>query len=345
MKQGILILLNAYFPETPQVSIKEHYIKSAGKLAEVIDGMPEEYNIAFKYHEARLLAMGGQVSEAIEIINDLLNKNIYLPEALWLMIQLTASDTSKDGNKLRWKLEDQLGKILPISFWGRQRDNKLEEEEIMRKGGLFSDGPDWPQVPDPTSQKLLQIARLFDQMNMHAEAANAYREAIYGTFDPPGFPQFGSETWISGETADAWFSVARHEMSIGINKWAFQALPMAVVASPDLKDKTDELLHDMLNDTKVKSRPAPELEKLNQIAILYRDSNLHPRAIHVLNTAEKVLGADVSQLRNKIANDWKNLLIAYTREREETCFLFGQKVSETPIELLSPRTFPYESDK
>ena len=98
------------------------------------------------FHKARLLALTGKDKEATEHLSHLIERGPALPEAFWLMIQLRGAETTPDSNKIRWKMEDELGKILPLSTWGRLRDARLEEQEATRTNKPLCDGPVWPKI-------------------------------------------------------------------------------------------------------------------------------------------------------------------------------------------------------
>ena len=177
---------------------------------------------------------------------------------------------------------------------------------------------------------------------MSAEASNAYREALYSAFSPPDFPKFSDESWVSSESADAWLATARIEAVLGRRMWSMQGLLMSVASSRSQLLPAKQLLEEMLNAQNVIREPAPDVARLTRIAMLYRDCNLHPRAISALDEAAKIPGADVSELRADIGNAWEELVALYARGKEPISFLFGHKVSEQAAKPeLSPSPFPY----
>lgn len=344
MEDALKVLSEAYFPPEAVRSSEDHILESAEKLAKLASQVQEKYALPLRYHEARFLAMAGDIDKASELLDYIIQSKTPLPEALWLNIQLKASAVNEESNSLRWSLEDELGLMLPISRWGMLRDTRLEENEAEKTGHPIYD-TSGPIIPLLESEKLFRIAFLFYEMKMIPETANAYREAVYGTLMPPDFPEFGRESWASEEAADSWLKIAIMDAMLGGKMWGTQALLMAVASSKSHLSKAEEILKKMLSDQVPMPTPAPDLAKLTEIAMLYRDCNIHPRAILTLNEAEKALGANVSKLKNDIEKSWNELVTSYARGKESICFLFGSKVSDYPSKIeLSPKTFPYGDD-
>jgi hypothetical protein len=220
-------------------------------------------------------------------------------------------------------------------------DARLEQREAEKLELPMSDSPLRPNIPLLNAEKLMRIASLFDQMAMSDEAANAYREAIYSACPPPEFPEAGAETWMSDTLAAAWLAVARNEISVGIKPWAAQAAFMAVASSPRVRATAAALLRSIESGEKSATGSEPNAKMLIEIAGLYRDCNLHPRAILALDLAAQLPRANVSSLKDEIVSEWSKRISLYMSGRDQICFLFGLRVASVSPDKLLPGQFPY----
>ncbi|MCP4130931.1 MAG: hypothetical protein GY754_08100 [bacterium] len=339
MEQTVEIMAEAY---SKPPSSKGHFLDSAKKIGRAALQMPEEYRSPFYYHQARLLAMGDNRDDAADILKKLLKENPPLPEVIWLSIQISASGTGKENNERRWNYEDQLGGILPFSIWNYLRDSRFEQKESEKTGEPLCDGPDWPRIPAVKADTLMRIASLFEEMNLHAEAANAYREAVYGGFNPPLLPEPGANTWFSNETADAWIAIGTHEATIKMKKWPVQALLNAVASSPSRLKTAKELIPFTFSYYRKLQKTKYKRDTFIKIANLYVENNLHGRALRVLDEAAELTKTDLSQIKTGIEKEWDKLISSYMQLREKICFLYGYKVSDHSKELKrAPHRFLY----
>jgi hypothetical protein len=300
--------------------------------------VPREYHAVLRYHQARVLAMNGSVAEAVTLLDQLRAEKDVPPEALWLNIQLSAGNTDDVSNRRRWALEDRLGAALPLSMWGRLRDGRLEEREAERLGRPLVDAPR-PSIPQVDRDRLLLIADGFAAMKMNLEAANAYREALYAGFPPPGFPGFGEETWVSEATTRTWLAVARLDAEIQ-SPFGMHALFLAVSSSRAMGEPAQLLLSQMMARSLPPVRRETDAGGLVAIARLYAECRLHPRALRVLELAARFPDAEVEPLRSQLAAEWGSLLAAYTKGHEGFSVLFGQKVEGATGASLTPTWLP-----
>lgn len=302
----------------------------------------EQFRWAFVYHRARLMGLGGDRAQAVTLLDELLAHGRQLPEALWLKIQLTHREGDEQSNQQRWEIEDRLGELLPISSWGRLRDARLEVKQARQLSRSLVDNPELPVIPMVDRARLLRIAQLYEDMRLFDQAGNAYREAIYGGFLPPEFPDAGAESWISEPAADAWMSTARCEAAAGRQAWAVHALLMAVAPSGRRLLRAKSAAETIFESNQAAAAPAVDLRRLTEIADLYRDSNLHPRALAALKLGEKLPNADLSQRQRDLTEAWKHLISECRAGRDEICFLFGRRVADVrdPVDL-SPPHFKY----
>lgn len=331
----------AYPAYSDSAASRDRYQASAARVTELIGELPDVFKTALTYHHARLTSLAGDSAQALQILDKLCADETPLPEAVWSKLQLRAGDESEAGTRQRIEVEDGLGTLLPISAWSMVRDARLEQAQAESLDIPLALGAPPPIIPTLDQVKFFQIAALFDDMRMLSETANAYREAVYGTLAPPNFPEFGFETWVSADAADAWLAIARAEVALSRDKWAVQAILMAVVSSSQTHTEAKSLLQQILDNVRDAPELEPSIEKLTEIAQIYRECNLHTRALEVLETAAALPGADVSALRTQITAEWTQVLNAYKRGREDICYLYGVKVSTAAPKTLSPPPFNY----
>jgi hypothetical protein len=334
-----LVTVAAAYAAPPSEGARESLLRAARTLADLASRMPPEHQLAVRYHQARLQAAGGDIPRALELLEGIATALPPLPEALWLKIQLAAAGLDDASNQVRWRLEDQLGLMLPLSGWGRLRDARLGEREAVRAGLPRHDVPGADvTIPAIDRARLRAVADLFAAMHMHAEAANAYRELMYSAFTPPQFPAPGLDTWISPEAADGWLTTARLEARLGRRSWAFQALLLAAASSPSALEPARAVLA-ALNQPP--ERAIVDRSKLVEIAQRYRECNLHPRALEALETARQLPGAPVAEEIKRTASEWGELLAAYREANQPVAFLFGYNLSNTPLPNVTPARFRY----
>ena len=99
----------------------------------------------------------------------------------------------------------------------------------------------------------------------------------------------------------------------------------------------------MFDEQDKRKHPAPDAMKLKHIASLYREMNLHPRAIIVLQKAAKIPGADVAAMEKEIIGQWTRMLENYPQKKGDTEFLFGKNLTTTPPMLVVPNGITYEA--
>ena len=242
LSRALAMVAEAYHPKAAGGPSRDRLALIARGLGELAGQVPREYHAVLRYHQARVLAMNGNVAEAVALLDQLLAERDVLPEALWLNIQLSAGNTDEASNRRRWALEDRLGTAIPLSTWGRLRDGRLEEREAERLGRPLVDSTHRPSIPLVDRDRLLRIADGFAAMKRNLEAANAYREAIYAAFPPPGFPAFGEETWVSEATARTWLAVARLDAETQ-SPFAMHALFLAASSSRAMGEPAQLLRH------------------------------------------------------------------------------------------------------
>jgi hypothetical protein len=99
---------------------------------------------------------------------------------------------------------------------------------------------------------------------------------------------------------------------------AAHAAFMAVLADPAKADAVRPGLTRALSAAAAPSEPAPRSlpaksppETLLKIADLYVSINAHPRSFELLDRVEAEYGKDVSEIRKKYEDDWRNIVRRY----------------------------------
>jgi tetratricopeptide (TPR) repeat protein len=341
LQEALSILAETY--KAPILSLeKKECFARAGRLAAIMPSLPAECQPPLRYHQARLLTASGDVPEAVQILDSLLeDKSPAMPEAFWLHVQIWDFGDDEVSSRRRWNLEDRLGVMLPISSWGALFDARLAQREADRTGASLFDA-DWPTIPIIDGKKLISIAEEYAAMGMLREAAVAYREALYGGFAPPGLFEPAPQTWQSEEAAAHWLKAARLDTALARTGRAFQALCIAMTAAPAKLPEAITILSGASRALPGPSIPTPDPNRLQKIANLYRSCNLHPLALGALSLVPKGANqAECEKLRSEISAAWEQLVTSYVKGRRGACFLFGQKVSGTEPKQLSPKRFPY----
>lgn len=321
------------------VTRKEH-LQYAEDFSELLKQLPAAYHHPLLYHKA-LLLQKGENSEYETLLENLLKQNPVLPEVIWLTLQI--SREGEEARSKRFSYENMLSTTIPVSIWTFLSDSRLEQEEIERRELLTIIGLEHPSIPQLDVNKLSKIARLFNEMNMGDLAINAYREAIYN-YSPTDYQSPGKyDTWTSPNTADLWLTLATLEAQAGSTKWALHALCMAAASAPDRLEELQELVPSIYNPPKAEPSHYDK-ERLLTIARLYKECNLHPRALEVLALTEKALKVKLTEEIKATEMEWVELIRQYADGRESSCYLFGLKVADylkSPLKIKVP-TFKYK---
>lgn len=319
---------------------REKCRRAAQELDNACAALPSKWRPSVRYHQARFLAIAGDPDPAVRLLDDLLTE-MALPEALLLKMQLTANGDDAEVGQRRWRIEEQLGTMLPLSSWGRLRDAALERREAERINALEADSPR-PARPRPGRDDLIRIASLYASMDLTGDAAHAYREALYAGFSPPGFPVAGEDTWLCPAAAELWLEAARGEALTGRPAWAVQAALLAVACSSKQSGSAGALLDQIEKGERTAPKPMPNEQVFFEIAELYAHGWVHPRAVAALDQAATLIKTDITQRRQMLTEQWRDWLNDYAANRRKTAFLFGHQISKANDSLaITPARFPY----
>lgn len=306
----------------------EFYIDLSARIESEAAKLPIEFQASLGYHRAIFLASIGKSELAKKIVDSSIYARYISPEIYWLAILLYS-----ENNEVRWGLEDKMGKLLPLSVWGKLRDGKLQDKEATRLGAAITD--DTRQgIPNLSTKKLLEIAQLFNDMKMYKEASIGNFEAIYSG-PPPRIEAKSAESWTGIDNRNNWLSLAQSLHFEGKYGASFHAILMAVACDPGAVDTAIQILQQPEN---IYINEEITMDKVTKIANLYKEMLLHPRALDVLETAGKMLHQDVSIQSNVIKKEWSTIIREYCQGREDFCFVFGHLVKNQSAYDLNPKS-------
>ncbi|MFW6106940.1 MAG: hypothetical protein ACOC8H_02145 [bacterium] len=254
------------------------------------EGLGESF---WRYYRAKLLLLSGDRKKAAAILTDLASSPGLAPEALvalcWDIEPLDTfflPDAETVGDESLYV--PLLGRLLPASRfapWGETR-----RETAVMKG-----------------QALLCIARGFEAMHMHRQAANAYRELVYSAGKPPEGSAPLHHGWLGTGAARYWQKVAELELRDGNRQAAANHLAKAIVYGDRQQARTGlEWATHLTGDFRLLSaKPKPDAARLEQIARRYAEIRLYPRALAILDEYRGLLGqAVVRRLRARWLRAW-----------------------------------------
>lgn len=326
---------------------KEFFASKGKEFETLLKDIPKDYHGAFHYHLLRTQALGGIHQMVVDYVENTIGKSRLHPEELWLGIQLLTQQSETETRTRRYRMEDALGEVIPLSTWGKLRDGRLESTEAQKLNKIQIDGADWPDIPENNMKALIEIASMYYRCGMYLDAASAYYEGIYCGFYPPGFPETGNDCWFSQSTSSIWLTAAQSLLFADKKSWALHALILALASDPKSVDTIKASVYGIIkNDEKVENKITPDKELLLEISKRYVELKIHPRGVDVLTHVEKLFKEEHAEQKSKVVKDWESLLEAYSISRKETVFLYGVKISEQPNKMkINPPYFQFQNLK
>ena len=284
----------------------------------------EPGGVFLTYFRGRLEALSNHRPAAWATFASLASQASVSPEAVVGLRELDARN-----GKPWFRYRQDLARLLPLSSWARSSDGRATQRDA-----LVARLP----IPMRSREKLLRIAELLGRMRMWPEAADAYREAIYGAFSLPWILQRAFESWLSPWSADAWLKAAEAEWHNGrINVAADYLLKATTYGKQEHLTKGLSLAKAWSKSTtQPATRPAatepaagaakPDPKLLREIAALYAQMNMHPRSVAILAAHAEIIGEDAEDLLAQYEKEWADLLNQYYAAVRGQVTLFGQKV-------------------
>ena len=284
----------------------------------------------FKLYRARLHFIAGEVVEARNILAALVNKeNIdVLPEAGvgFYKIDIVLEHVLDEYNPQLYssKYDGAHAALTPLSSIRTSHDGTLTRKARKKERFIYTTGHR-PFIATPHINTMHSIGQYFSKMKMYKQAANAYRESIYTiTYD------LDITSDYDGLYAGRWIDVAEAEWHAGNISGMANAIAKAIAFSGERK--FEEAVNLLVKYSKQEipeqaPEPVPDSENLQVIARLYAESNMHPRAIALIEKYRDVIGKEeADKLDAKYKKEWLERLDSYAFGEEDACFLFGQDI-------------------
>lgn len=254
----------------------------------------------------------GNKEKAEAIIADGIKKNIDIPDLMILEINLIGD--SREGSESRIKVWDELGRILPLSIYGRDRDNRYGEPRIKSN-------PPLPKIPKTSRPESIEkIGKIFEGMGFLRQAIDSYLESIY---------MGGLDEINKGKL---WLKVGNLEYLMAEKKLAVRAYIRALYTSPQLDVPVAEglmkcfaLKDDFKKETIIMT---PDAKKIVEIAELYRELNIHPLAMKLFADVKDIIDADFSKEKEQLNSEWGKLLEKMIYVVGPNCHIYGQDISK-----------------
>ncbi len=295
-----------------------------------------------RYYQGRLEILTGELEDAEKTLVSLLPEKTVAPECLAGLLELAEVREDKERRFLLWSL---LADVLPLSGWGILANNKGSPQ----MGEFFR-----PVIPVRSREGITAIADMYLQMRFYSRAADAYREAVYWSFTPPWVLRIREPEryWLSPATGDLWLRAAEAEWGCGDYQAAGDYVLKAATFGADehrkraleLAAKWKEAVGDEAREARKAIPPEPDRAKIENIAKLYAEMRLHPRALMVVRENRELLGVAAKTLEGEYGKQWSTLLEDYCASAAGKAVLFGQDVLREDARLSVVVPFPCRKD-
>jgi len=168
---------------------------------------------------------------------------------------------------------------------------------------------------------LAQVAEKLAAMGMHAQAAHAFREAIYAAdfdrfnrysdrYEEDEYRERNRAPWESDGVPAAWLAAAREEWLSGSIDRAADCVAKAIIFGGEREaHKGIELIARIRQEPNPKPQPPkPDPEWLKQMAWIYTQMNMHPKALAILSEHRGLLAESGKVLEQNYADAWLEYL-------------------------------------
>jgi tetratricopeptide (TPR) repeat protein len=298
------------------------------------------------FYRGECLILMEEPNKASAIARDQLAEGHNTPDFLLLNMRSDSTVKGRGDAKL------ELGRILPISVSGMDRDNRLggptkgmvdPGPPSVPRGSIIVDDADKSRLPaiKPGTYNLQDalsaIADIYMSAGFAEDALNTYLEAFYAM-------PFSDQPSLRGRI---WLHVADLEKTRGNKELAIRAYLKAAYNWPKYAEQAKKGVAEVLsqNEPQESQKPKPILRKDAAVAIatLYQKLNLHPLALVVLERSEQDTGQSLSDEKTEILKKWQTLLVGLERskhDRGQDSYIFGYRASEVKdwakIKILRP---------
>jgi tetratricopeptide (TPR) repeat protein len=245
---------------------------------------------------------------------NLIGSGALSPELLQIEETLGRGSSPAERGEI-WK---GLGRLLPLSHYRYSMDMRSGE------GGLVD--PPLPRVPEgPVNANCDKIGEIYAASGLLREAVDALLESLYDLrLRRP-----------DARYADAWRKIGGYEEEMGEKVLAARAYFNVVHNDPSKKEVIVMALKRVLSGQGKGVRGGAaevrflELEKALAVSQLYRECNLHPRALELLSKYAFADDSAAAKARDEIKQEWMAKIVNLHRlVKGPDCVLLGCRVDD-----------------
>jgi tetratricopeptide (TPR) repeat protein len=288
--------------------------KEARRLAERVPKMEKDsvVSAALDVFRAKAVFLDGDAPAYGRLKQRLRDATALSPELLQVEETLGSEGTGAE-RRHRW---DELGRLLPLTKYRYSMDRRSGEGALV--------DPPLPEMPEgPVSANCEKIGEIYAGSGLLREAVDALLESVYDTRARQPDPGY----------ADRWYRIGTYEEEMGEQLLAARAYLNAVHNDPTRKA---EITGALMRAVSGKPRSGQEVgravsrlpvEKALEIARLYAQCNLHPRALELLSKYEMTADSAEGRIREEIREEWISKIVKlYRLVKGPDCVLLGRRV-------------------
>jgi len=270
------------------------------ELTKDSDRIDSDFNDALLIYKAESLMIMGKDQEALNAIEEIQRNNTDICEALiyktWLVYE---KDNDEVERNKRFEVQDKYFSLLPVINGGMAYD----PDKLIRGTSDFLVIPKYPDNGWSMFTAHYKIGSLYEEMGYYREAIDNYIEAYWSD-------RYGNPNEIKRDAL--WIKIGDLEARDGQKSLAYRAYLKATYLGREYIDLAAKGIYAVM-EGKVKlkypiTEPKYDIPKVQQIAELYRQMNLHPLALSILVKAQKETGVSLKEQENKIREEWKELV-------------------------------------
>ncbi len=267
-----------------------------------------------RLYRARCLRFMGNERGCMSAVREGLAERIDVPDFLMLHADLTSGGRERNRAE-RFKAWDELGRILPVSIYGRDRDDRLAP------AGKIDPAPPYIPVIHGAHEALGEIAALYRQMGLRREAIDANLQALY-TVPNAGRGHLAGKLWL--RVGD--LELLEKQPILAVRAYLKAAYANPKQAHTAAKGVVQALA--VTDEATIAPRPSWENDSVATLVALYMKLHLHPLALRLLRRVGNEAGHDTSRREETVRKEWLSLLRASVAARGPHCYVLGYDVSE-----------------
>jgi len=321
--------------------------------------LPPRYAVSLTFYKVWCYRLLEKRKKAIATIKAGLQTPADLPDLIKLRCRMVEAQYKrperrpKNVSKRLEKWRHELRRILPLRHYKGVRSVQKNPDKLsrLRLGGGHNPiipnyiGKRLPSLGEPSDDafernEFLKIPRLYEEMGYLCKAINGYLESLYSE----AVRSANGKTTREIRTS-IWLRIGKLESQLGHYGLAFRAYLRAAYTDASALSKATEGVSQSLNERPQSQPPKPKLdtEKMKAIARHYKNMNIHPLALSVLEKIEKQTDAEVGKLKKQVRKEWHKIIHIYQdgwSGRGRKWFFYGHKASEvgdwTEVQIMRP---------